>query len=242
MFLYRSPLTGKRTEMSLEPVTPENNITRAKTLALKYRVAVLEGRCPLAERQAEQSARKAQHATRTPSFHAAFDLYLAAHEGGWRNPKHRAQWSNSVVTYAFPVLKDLAVDRIGTAEVILVLEPIWRTKTETASRVRARVESVLDYAGARHWCQPASAGPGGRGSIRPGQQRACQRGSAASGRPGGRERAGGTQATADEVRALAAKLRAKRRPLPLTSTTLAGQIGVEPDELDAALHARPVPP
>ena len=74
MFLYRSPLTGKRTEMSLEPVTPENNITRAKTLALKYRVAVLEGRCPLAERQAEQSARKAQHATRTPSFHAAFDL------------------------------------------------------------------------------------------------------------------------------------------------------------------------
>jgi hypothetical protein len=173
MFLYRSPLTGKRTEMSLGPVTPENNITRAKTLALKYRVAVLEGRCPLAERQAEQSARKAQHATRTPSFHAAFDLYLAAHEGGWRNPKHRAQWSNSVVTYAFPVLKDLAVDRIGTAEVILVLEPIWRTKTETASRVRARVESVLDYAGARHWCQPASAGPGaaeaasGQGSSGP---------------------------------------------------------------------------
>ena len=79
--------------MSLGRVTPENNITRAKTLALKYRVAVLEGRCPLAERQAEQSARKAQHATRTPSFHAAFDLYLAAHEGGWRNPKHRAQWS-----------------------------------------------------------------------------------------------------------------------------------------------------
>ena len=167
MFLYRSPLTGKRTEMSLGPVTPENNITRAKTLALKYRVAVLEGRCPLAERQAEQSARKAQHATRTPSFHAAFDLYLAAHEGGWRNPKHRAQWSNSVVNYAFPVLKDLAVDRIGTAEVMLVLEPIWRTKTETASRVRARVESVLDYAGARHWCQPASAGPGAARGRRP---------------------------------------------------------------------------
>jgi hypothetical protein len=52
----------------------------------------------------------------------------------------------------------------------------------------------------------------------------------------------GAQAAADDVKALAAKLRAKRRPLPLTSTTLAGQIGVEPDELDAALHARPVPP
>ncbi len=153
MFLYRSPVSSKRIEMSLGP-TSLVNITQAKALTLKHRVALLEGRCPLRERQAEQAARRAQHAPKAPSCRKAFDLYLAAHEGAWRNPKHRQQWQNTIETYAYPILRDLPVSGITTAEAMQILEPIWRKKTETASRVRQRIESVLDFAAARNWCAP----------------------------------------------------------------------------------------
>jgi integrase len=152
MLLYQSPVTGKRTEMSLGPYELIST-TQAKMLALKHRVAILEGRCPLAERRAAEAARKAAHASKAPTFRAAFDLYLAAHESGWRNAKHRAQWSSTVETYAYPVLADLPVDRIGTAEVMQVLEPIWYQKPETASRLRGRIENVLAFCRVREWRQ-----------------------------------------------------------------------------------------
>jgi integrase len=71
---------------------------------------------------------------------------MAAHQGGWRNPKHAAQWPATLGTYVYPVMGDLPVDAIDTALVMKVLEPIWQTKPETASRVRGRIEAVLDWA------------------------------------------------------------------------------------------------
>ena len=68
---------------------------------------------------------------------------------GWSNVKHASQWRNTLATYAYPVCGDLAVAQVNVAHVTEILEPIWKTKTETASRLRGRVESVLDWATVR---------------------------------------------------------------------------------------------
>src|SRR5262249_33589568 len=75
--------------------------------------------------------------------------YIAGHKAGWRNPKHAAQWAATLATYAEPGIGGLSVQTIGTALMHKVLELIWRTKPETASRVRGRIESVLDWAKVR---------------------------------------------------------------------------------------------
>jgi integrase len=83
------------------------------------------------------------------TFQDCADKYIASHEKGWRNPKHRAQWRNTLSTYAYPVFGDVPVDAVDTAMVTEVIEPIWATKTETATRVRGRIEAILDWAKAR---------------------------------------------------------------------------------------------
>ena len=72
--------------------------------------------------------------------------YIAAHEASWRNPKHRQQWTNTLRTYVTPVFGKLPVQAVDTALVLKVIEPIWTTKPETASRVRGRIETILDWA------------------------------------------------------------------------------------------------
>ena len=88
-------------------------------------------------------------ATRAITFRTVGDLYLAAHASGWRNPKHRQQWRNTLSTYASPVIGRLPVADIDTDLVMRVLEPIWTNKPETAGRVRGRIESILDWAATR---------------------------------------------------------------------------------------------
>ena len=83
------------------------------------------------------------------TFQDAVEQYIEAHRAGWRNSKHAAQWSSTIATYARPVIGDLPVSEIGTPHVLSVLEPIWRGKTETASRLRGRIEAVLDWCRAR---------------------------------------------------------------------------------------------
>ncbi|MEO3475760.1 site-specific integrase [Roseomonas sp. CAU 1739] len=78
-------------------------------------------------------------------------LYTAAHEAGWRNAKHRAQWTSTLTTYAFPHIGSMGLEEISTDDVLRCLQPIWTAKSETATRVRGRIESVLDYAIARGW-------------------------------------------------------------------------------------------
>ena len=103
---------------------------------------------PIAARRARRSALSAeQQAQRTFSEVAA--QYIAQHEKSWKSAKHQAQWASTLRRYAEPVIGKLLVRDIRTAHVIGVLEPIWTTKTETATRVRSRIELVLDYAAAR---------------------------------------------------------------------------------------------
>ena len=86
---------------------------------------------------------------RTITFEQACEQYIAAHEASWRNVKHRKQWRSSFATYAWPTIGKLAVADIDTAAVTSVLEAIWRSKTEIASRLRGRIENVLDWATVR---------------------------------------------------------------------------------------------
>jgi integrase len=80
------------------------------------------------------------------TFDKAAEAYIAAHSAGWRNAKHGDQWKNTLDTYASPVIGKLPVSSVNTALVLRVLEPIWADKTETASRLRGRIERVLDWA------------------------------------------------------------------------------------------------
>lgn len=85
------------------------------------------------------------------TFEEAAKAYMEAHEKAWKNPKHRAQWGSTLKTYAYPHIGSLLVKDIDQEHVMRVLEPIWATKTETATRLRGRIESVLDWATTRKY-------------------------------------------------------------------------------------------
>jgi integrase len=147
VFIYTSPKTGRRVDMGLGSAELVS-VARAKELALRHRLAILEGRDPLEERRAKRPAKE-----NLLTFRQVAELYHSAHERGWRSAKHGRQWSSTLEAYACPVLGDLPVVEIDTGAVMRVLEPIWHEKPETAARVRGRIETVLDYAKARHWRQ-----------------------------------------------------------------------------------------
>lgn len=100
------------------------------------------------ERRAAKSALRASQQKQI-TFAQAAEAYIAAHEAGWKNAKHAWQWHSSLELYAFPKIGQLDIGDIGMAQVLDVLEPIWRTKTETASRVRGRIELILAWADKR---------------------------------------------------------------------------------------------
>jgi hypothetical protein len=130
------------------------SLADARVRARRLHDAVRERRDPLADRAAADAAAKAaaqQAEIRGMTFREVAAPYVEAHEAGWRNPKHRQQWTNTLVAYAYPHMGDLAVAEVDTAHVMAALEPIWTKKPETASHVRGRIESVLDYAKARGW-------------------------------------------------------------------------------------------
>lgn len=135
VFLYRRPVDGKRCEIGLggAAVVP---LAKARKKAEAARQLIEDGIDPL-------SARKA--ADRMPTFGELADRHIEAMGASWRNPKHRAQWEMTLREYATP-LRSKPVNEITTADVLGVLRPIWQTIPETASRVRGRIESVLDAA------------------------------------------------------------------------------------------------
>src|SRR5262249_7713188 len=99
----------------------------------------------------EQRSAKLVEQARVVTFKQCAETYIAAHEAGWRNPKHRQQWRNTLETYVYPVIGDLPVQDIDTPLVLKVLEPIWQDKTATASRIRCRIEIILDWAKFREY-------------------------------------------------------------------------------------------
>jgi integrase len=146
-WLYRYMLVGRRREMGLGAIA-DVSLAKARAKATVARQLVKAGQDPIDAREAEKARQRLEEA-RSITFDEAARLYIADHEGAWRNPVHRWQWKSTLATYASPSIGDLSVSAIGTSEVTKVLDPIWSIKTETASRVRGRIELVLNWAKAR---------------------------------------------------------------------------------------------
>ena len=143
---YRAS-TGRIREAGIGSVD-DVSLADAREKAAGIRKGVLVGADAVEDRleeRREAARQKAAHMT----FQQCAEAYIAAHEGSWRNPKHRAQWTSSLVTYAYPVFGSVAVSDVSVPMIMKVLDPIWSTKTETASRVRGRIENVLDWATVR---------------------------------------------------------------------------------------------
>ena len=150
-WVFRFTLHGKAREMGLGPLHTIS-LAEARVKALHYRKAVADGRDPIGERQAEQARGKLE-AAKTKTFSECAKAYIEAHRAGWKNEKHGKQWTATLQTYAFPAIGTLPVAAIDTGLVMRVLEPIWYEKTETASRLRSRIESVLSWATVRGYRQ-----------------------------------------------------------------------------------------
>ncbi len=152
-WLFRFMLAGKAREMGLGPVHTIG-LAEAREKALACRKMLLDGLDPLAARQAARAAQAAGEALELAgrvTFRDAAERFIAANRAGWKNAKHAAQWNATLESYAFPLIGDLAVAAVGTGHVTRILEPIWREKPETASRVRGRIEAVLDSAKVHGW-------------------------------------------------------------------------------------------
>jgi integrase len=145
-WVLRLTTGGRQREMGLGSF-PTITLAGARDEARKQRALFKSGSDPIAVRRAIESAAAAKRATQK-TFAEVAAQYIGRHEKSWKNAKHHAQWSATLRTYAEPVIGKLLVSDIRPAHVISVLEPIWTTKTETATRVRSRIEIVLDYAAA----------------------------------------------------------------------------------------------
>ena len=145
-WIWRFKRDGTAHDMGLGPLS---NVTlaQARALAAEARQQRHGGVDPIEARKARTGAK--QIAGARPTFRDCAEKLIGSYEASWRNAKHRAQWSATIKTYAYPVIGDLPVTAINTNLVLEVLEPIWFAKTETAGRVRGRIEAVLDWAKAR---------------------------------------------------------------------------------------------
>jgi len=138
---------GKSREMGLGSAKTIS-LGKARDLADDARAALAKRLDPIAEREAKDRA-----AANSLTFRECAARYIKANKAGWRNAKHAAQWESTLTKYVYPVLGssqvaigDMPVANVGVEEITKVLNPIWSVKTETASRVRGRVETVLDWA------------------------------------------------------------------------------------------------
>jgi integrase len=128
------------------------SLAEAREKAREARRLLLDGIDPIDAREAVKAQRRVASAS-TMTFRQAAEAYIAAQEIGWKNAKHARQWPTTLKAYAYPVLGDLPVAAIDTGLVMKVLGPIWTAKPETASRVRGRIEKVLDWAAASGYRQ-----------------------------------------------------------------------------------------
>lgn len=142
-WLFRYSRNGRAHWLGLGPARLFG-LTEAKRKAVAAEKLLHDGIDPLGARAARREAEKARAAM--PTFAACAEAFIAAHQDGWSNAKHAYQVRQSLESYAYPIIGQRPVDAIDANHLVEVLEPIWATKTETATRVRSRIESVLDWA------------------------------------------------------------------------------------------------
>ena len=143
-WIFRFTFSGKQREMGLGPLHTVS-LAEARAKAKDCRSLLLDGVDPLDARNSTKLAAALERA-KMITFDQCAAAYIAAHRGAWKNSKHASQWVNTLATFATPLIGALPVAAVDTALVVKVLSPIWQTKTETATRLRGRIESILDWA------------------------------------------------------------------------------------------------
>ena len=134
-WVLRIAIDGRRRDIGLGPF-PDLSLSVARKLAAEHRAAVAEGRNPLTEKRRDG----------VPTFREAAERTYETHKSSWRNGKHTKSWWQSLERHVFPKLGDTRLDRISKRDVLTVLDPIWRTRPETARRVRRRIHATLEWA------------------------------------------------------------------------------------------------
>lgn len=137
-WVLRVTINGRRREMGLGSFA-DVSLADARARARDIRSQIVAGVDPLTERRVKR-------ANKGMTFAECTKALVAAKAHGWKNPKHHAQWLSTLETYAFPVVGQMPVEQIELRHIVSILEPIWGTKTETATRVRSRIEAVLGWA------------------------------------------------------------------------------------------------
>ena len=157
-WLLRFTRNRKAREMGLGAADPDGRVgvslSEARQLAGDARRQLQAGLDPIAERdKAAEEQRKTEERGRDQTFRKAAEGYIAAHRAGWKNAKHADQWQSTLEAHVFSALGGMDVANISIVDVVGVLKPIWQKIPETASRVRQRIEAILDYAAApsRRW-------------------------------------------------------------------------------------------
>ena len=148
-WVFRFRRNGKLRDMGLGSLNTLS-LADARIEAEQCRKLLLKGFDPIEHRKGERSRAQIESA-KAMTFKECAEGYIKAHSAGWRNAKHAGQWESTLTTYVYPVFGRLPVQAVDTGLVTKVLEPIWATKTETAGRVRGRIESILDWAAARKY-------------------------------------------------------------------------------------------
>ena len=143
-WVFRYTLHGTRREMGLG-ATHTVSLAEARQKAKECRLTLLDGKDPI-EVRATTTLAEALRRAKMMTFDQCAAAYIKAHRSSWKNAKHISQWESTIQAYASPVIGKLPVTSVDTDLVVKILNPIWQTKTETATRLRGRIESVLDWA------------------------------------------------------------------------------------------------
>jgi integrase len=146
-WVLRTTVGSRRRDIGLGGY-PSVTLAAAKTAARAAREQIRQGEDPVQRRAAARSALAAQSAA-SITFKEAAERYIAANEAGWKNSKHAAQWGATLEKYVYPSVGKIQVAAVETSHVVTILEPIWTNVTETAGRLRGRIEAILDWATAR---------------------------------------------------------------------------------------------
>src|SRR5262245_14219278 len=148
-WVYRYTMGGRQRYIGLGPAHVIG-LAQARELAQECRALRLRNIDPLMERQRQKQALVAEQA-KAITFKDVAEGYLDLHLDSFRNPKHRQQWRSTLATYVYPKIGSMIVAAVEPPDVLRCIEPIWKTKHETASRVLQRVSRILDYAKTRQY-------------------------------------------------------------------------------------------
>jgi integrase len=143
-WIYRYAINGREHHMGLGSLT-DIGLADARQKAADARKLKAQGQDPIEAVKATRAA-AAKAKAKSLTFDQCRDAYIASFSSSWRNAKHASQWTNTLKTYATPIIGKVIVRDIDTDMVMQILEPIWNTKTDTAKRLRGRIESILDWA------------------------------------------------------------------------------------------------